>query len=278
MFAVGLAAALLASALFNVGIALQGLEAKAAPKELSHRLGLLARLLRRPRWLLGAALGFVGIGPQVLALSEAPFVVVQPALAAGLLLLLAIGARHFNEPVGWLEIAGVVAIVAGIALVAWGAPPHHDAHRGGLVLLLTVGALCVAGIVPFATPLRSALVTMLASGFGFAAANIATKLGSDDLGQHHYVSAICWGAVTLATGVVATILNMTAFQQARATTVVPVITSVQTFLPIVLEPLFIRESWHAANFTPLVGGVLIAFVGTVLVSRTKAVGKIAKAA
>jgi drug/metabolite transporter (DMT)-like permease len=277
MFYIGLGAALLASALFNIGISLQGLEAKAAPKDLAHHIGLLVCLLRRPLWLLGAILGFIGIAPQVLALSDAPFVVVQPALAAGLLLLLAIGARHFHEQVGWMEICGVVAIVAGIALVAWGAPPHHDTHRGGLVVLLTVGALCVGGVVPFATPVRSGIVTMIASGCGFAAANIATKLGSDDLGSRHYANAIAWGIVTLATGTIATILNMTAFQQARATTVVPVITSVQTFLPIVLEPLFIRESWHAASFVPLVAGVLIAFVGTVLVSRTKAVSKLAAA-
>ncbi|MHB8642232.1 MAG: hypothetical protein ACYDA3_05040 [Gaiellaceae bacterium] len=275
MFFVGLGAALLASVLFNVGIALQGLEAKAAPKELGHRIGLLKRLLLRPRWLLGAALGFIGIGPQVLALSEAPFVVVQPALAAGLLLLLAIGARHFHEQVGWPEIAGVVAIVTGIALVAWGAPPHHDTHRGGIVVLLTVGALCVGGIVPFLTRLRSPLVTMLASGCGFAAANVATKLGSDDLGLHRYANAVGWGVVTLAAGIVATILNMTAFQQSRATTVVPVITSVQTFLPIVLEPLFLRESFRATNFGPLVAGLLVALVGTVLVTRTKAVGGLA---
>jgi hypothetical protein len=278
MFYIGLGAALLASVLFNVGIALQGLQAKAAPKELAHRVGLLLTLFRRPLWLLGAALGFVGIAPQVIALSNAPFVVVQPALAAGLLLLLAIGARRFHEEVGWLEIAGVIAIVAGIALVAWGAPPHHDAHRGGLMMVATVGALGVGGVVPFITPFRSALVTMLASGFGFAAANVATKLGTDDLGSHQYVSAIVWGAVTLGAGVVATTLNMTAFQQSRATTVVPVITSVQTFLPIVLEPLFIRESWHAANFPSLVGGVLVALVGTVLVSRTKAVSTMAASA
>jgi drug/metabolite transporter (DMT)-like permease len=277
MFFIGLAAALLASALFNIGIALQGLEAKKAPKELAHRVGLLLSLFRRPLWLLGAALGFIGIAPQVLALSDAPFVVVQPALAAGLLLLLAIGARRFHEQVGWLEIAGVVAIVGGIALVAWGAPPHHDSHRGGLMVLLTVGALGAGGVVPFLTPLRSPLVTMLASGCGFAAANVATKLGSDDLGAHHYLTAGVWGVVTLAAGVVATTLNMTAFQQSRATTVVPVITSVQTFLPIVLEPLFIRESWHAASFGPLIGGIVVALVGTVLVTRTKAVSELASA-
>ena len=48
---------------------------------------------------------------------------------------------------------------------------------------------------------------------------------------------------------------MTALQRAPATTVVPVSTAVQTFLPVALEPLFLTESWRAAE---LGGGALLA--------------------
>ena len=277
MIVPGLAAALLASALFNVGIALQGLEARDAPKNLGLRVGLLTRLLRKRRWLLGLVLGFVGIVPQVYALSVAPFVLVQPALAAGLLLLLAIGSRRFHEPVGRREVLGVVCIVAGIALVAWGAPTHHDTHRSGLALVLVVGALCAGAVFPLVTGFRSARMTMLAAGFGFAAANVATKLGADDLGSRHYPNALAWGVVALAAGVVATLTNMTAFQNARATTVVPVVTAVETFLPIVLEPFFLHESWRVLGLAPLAAGILVAFIGTVLVSRSEVVSKLASA-
>jgi hypothetical protein len=62
--------------------------------------------------------------------------------------------------------------------------------------------------------------------------------------------------------------------------VVPVSTSVQTFLPIVLEPLFLREHWAAARLDglPIVIGLVIAFAGTILVSRTQAVSKLSAAA
>ena len=100
MFAVGVVSALVASALFNIGIALQGIEARAAPRSQSLRPSLVGTLLRRPRWFFGLVLGIVGIGPQVLALSTAPFVVVQTVLAAGLLLLLVLGVRVFGESVG----------------------------------------------------------------------------------------------------------------------------------------------------------------------------------
>jgi hypothetical protein len=84
VFFFGLAAGLVGSVLFNLGIALQGLEARETPRSSALRPSLLGRLIRRPRWVLGLALGFVGIVPQVLAFATAPFVVVQTALAAGL--------------------------------------------------------------------------------------------------------------------------------------------------------------------------------------------------
>src|SRR5712691_4730170 len=150
MLALGLAAALVASLLFNVGIALQGIEARSAPSQLGLRLSLLARLLRRPRWVAGWVLGTLGIGPQVLALADAPFVVIQPALAAGLLVLLVLGARTFHEHVGIIEVVGVLAIIGGVALVALGAPPRVETQRGVAAVVGVVGVLSACSLAPFA--------------------------------------------------------------------------------------------------------------------------------
>jgi hypothetical protein len=282
VFWIGLAAALVASALFNVGIALQGIEARSAPKKLGLRVSLLTLLFRRKRWVTGWVLGVVGIAPQVLAFADAPFVVVQPALASGLLILLFIGSRMFGEHVDWVEIVGVSAIIGGIALVAWGAPAHVEAHRSGAAVVTVVAALTAIGFLPFAvrgTRWDTGMGSIVASGAGFAASNVATKLLSDDIGSGHYVIAALWAVVGLIGGIAATITGMTAFQRRRATTVVPVSTSVQTFLPIVLEPFFLREHWASAKFggAPIGIGLLIALVGTVVVSRTKAVSDLAAA-
>jgi drug/metabolite transporter (DMT)-like permease len=276
MFVVGLTAALAASVLFNVGLAMQALEARCEPAALGLRLSLLSRLLRRPRWLLGWLLGLIGVGPQVLALATAPFVVVQPALAAGLLLLLWIGSRTLAEHVGLPEWIGVAAIVIGIALVALGAPRHSEAHRSGLVVLAVVAVLSVAGLLPFAVRggrLDSATMVMVGAGTGFAATNVATKLMSDDVGTGSLASAAGWATLALLTGIAATVIGMTAFQRRPATVVVPVTTAVQTFLPIVVEPLFLRERWGSARFSgaPIVVGLLIAVLGTTLLARTRAV-------
>jgi drug/metabolite transporter (DMT)-like permease len=282
VFWIGLGAALVASALFNVGIALQGIEARIAPKQLGLRVSLLALLFRRKRWVIGWVLGVVGIAPQVLAFAYAPFVVVQPALASGLLILLFIGSRMFGEHVDWVEIVGVCAIIGGVALVAWGAPQHTEAHRSGVAVIAVVAGLTAAGFFPFAvrgTRWDTGMASIVASGAGFAASNVATKLLSDDIGTAHYVVAAMWAVVGLISGIAATITGMTAFQRRRATTVVPVSTAVQTFLPILLEPFFLREHWTSAELggAPIGLGLLAALVGTVVVSRTRAVSELSAA-
>jgi uncharacterized membrane protein len=276
----GLTAALVASALFNVGLALQALEARATPKSLSLRFSLLLRLLRRPRWLIGWFLGIIGIAPQVLALATAPFVVVQPALAVGLLLLLWIGSRTLGERVGVPEWVGVVSIVVGVALVAAGAPGHTETHRSVLAVGAVAAALSIPGLVPFAVRgnrFDSALLVMVASGTGFAATNVATKLMSDDIGSRNFAGGVVWAAVGLGMGVAATLTGMTAFQRRPATTVVPLTTAVQTFLPILMEPLFLREHWTSAPLAgaPIVVGLLVAVVGTTLLARSRAVSELA---
>jgi drug/metabolite transporter (DMT)-like permease len=279
MFVVGLAAALVASAMFNLGAALQALEARAQPKRLELRLTLVGRLLRRPLWLLGFALGLVGIAPQVLALATAPFVVVQPALVVGLLLVLAIGARVLGEHVTVSAWAGAVAIVAGVALIAAVAPEHTETHRGGLAVVAVVAGLGLPSLLPFVvrhTRLDTAWHVMIASGLGFAATNVATKLMSDDVGRSEWANAAAWGLAGLALAVAATVTNMTAFQRRPASVAVPVTTAIQTFLPIVLEPLFLREHWGASplRLGAIAGGVAVTAAGTVLVGRARGVGKL----
>jgi hypothetical protein len=110
----------------------------------------------------------------------------------------------------------------------------------------------------------------------FGATNIATKLLGDDVNAGHYINAAVWAADGVALGVAATLTTMTAFQRCRATTVVPVSTAVQTFLPIVLEPLFLLERWGStvAYGAPIIFGLALALVGTVLVSGTSAVSEL----
>lgn len=276
----GSLAAVVASVMFNLGVALQALEARGTPRKLGMRLGLVGLLLRRPRWVVGQILGTAGIAPQVYALSVAPFALVQPLLAVGLLALLAVATTVFGEQVSAFSYAGVAAIIVGIALVAWGVPSRHDAHRGDAWVLSVVVVLGLASLAPFVMRRlhrESPMVVVVASGVAFGVTNIVTKLLSDDLSNGHLWRAGIWAVIGLVFGVIATISGMTAFQLRPATVVVPVTTSVQTFLPILLEPLFLVEHWSSARAygIPLAAGTLLALAGTIAIGRQRGVAKLA---
>src|SRR5664279_6637770 len=96
----GILAAAGASTLYSLGIAFQAMDAKQAPHEEHLRLALAWGLVRRSRWLLGTGLSILGFPLQIVALLLAPLVVVQPALAAGLLVLMFLAERMLGEHAG----------------------------------------------------------------------------------------------------------------------------------------------------------------------------------
>src|SRR3954451_3400493 len=146
--AAGVALAALASVLFNLAIVIQAREAREVPQELGLQLSLIVRLLRRPRWLLGTALGLVAFPLQTVALLWAPLTAVQPADAAGLLVLLFLGARLLHERVGRREVAAVVAIVTGIVILTIAAPKREVTQVDGASVLLPLLAVAVVGLAP----------------------------------------------------------------------------------------------------------------------------------
>jgi drug/metabolite transporter (DMT)-like permease len=280
MFWLGLVSALVASALFNLGVALQALEARATPKDEGLKVSLLVRLLRRPLWVLGLVLGALGVPFEALAFTQASFTIVQAALASGLLLLLALGAYTLGEHVGPTEVGGVLAIIAGIALVSWGAPAHVETHRRAGAVVSVVAVLVVLSLVPFAVRLRGTaggLLNTVASGIGFAATNVAVKLMADNIPLRHDLEAALWLGASAIAGIIATLTQMTAFQVLAATMVVPVSFAIQTFLPIALEPLFLREQLSTAPYDgiPVFAGLLVVLAGSLVLANTRAVSTLA---
>jgi drug/metabolite transporter (DMT)-like permease len=275
--ALGLIAAVAASVAFNVGIVLQAADARQEPAAEGLRLTLLAHLARRRRWIAGLLLGGVGFLLQVLALSLSPFVVVQPVLAAGLLLMLYLGVRMLGERVGRAEVAGVVGITAGIGLLAWGQPAGIETVSNEAAVISVMGAMVAISLIPFALRgrgrLDSATFVIVASSLAYGAGNIATKLVSDGIDSSSWPLVGIWLATAAATGVVALTTEMTALQRRPATFVVPVSFAIQTFLPVVLEPIYLTERWGTAALSgaPLIAGLLLIALGAVAVSRTRAV-------
>ena len=146
----GIGAAVGASTLYSLGIALQAMDAREAPHEEHLRLALVWGLVRRARWLLGTGLSILGWPLQVVALLLAPLVVVQPALATGLLVLLFLAERMLGEHAGRYEHIAMWAIVLGVLGAALTAPPRSTSHTSEqLTITLVLVGLGVASLLPY---------------------------------------------------------------------------------------------------------------------------------
>jgi drug/metabolite transporter (DMT)-like permease len=259
----GLLAACGASCLYDLGVALQALEARVVPVRHSLRPSLLGRLGRRRRWLGGTGLALLGWPLQVVALLLAPLTLVQPALALGLLLLLWLGVRLLGERVGRREIGAVLAIGAGVALMAWAAPGHTSAHAGPLPLAVALGSLAVPAVAPYLAPGRdrgARLMVVLGAGAAYAWTGVASKLISDELARGHLPAALAWASATGGMAALGLTSEMTALQRRQATHVAPVVYVVQVVVPVLLAPLLGGEGWGS---TPLGGGVVLGSLLTV---------------
>jgi hypothetical protein len=272
----GLACACAASVLFDLGVALQALEARTTAPAQALRPSLLGRLARSRRWLAGTVLAGSGWPFHVAALVLAPLTVVQPALAIGLLLLLALGDRMLGERVGGREVVAVVAIVIGVAGMAWAAPGHVSTHGGparvGPALAL-IGAVALSPYLLRRRGIAPSLLVPLAAGCAFAFTGIASKLIADFLSSWSWPDLLLWGPITGAFAALGLLSEMSALQRRPATQVVPIVFVVQICVPVLLAPVLGGESWAD---TPLGGVVLVAFlaavaVGAWLLGSTRAV-------
>jgi drug/metabolite transporter (DMT)-like permease len=260
----GVACACVASILFDLGVALQALEARDVSHRHALRPSLIRRLIARPRWVFATLLAAAGWPLHVVALLLAPLTVVQPALASGLLLLLVLGDRMLGERVGPLEIGAVLAIVAGVIGMAWAAPDHTSHHAGALRLGLTLGALGLLALAPYVSSRREAAAASallpLSAGCAYAWTGISSKLLADYLSSSMWPAVLAWAAATGAVAFFGLLSEMSALQRRPATRVVPVVFVAQITIPVLLAPLITGENWAS---TPLGGAVLVGFLALV---------------
>jgi hypothetical protein len=252
----GILAAIGASFFYSLGIALQAKGAKEAPREDHLRLALVWGLIRHGHWMLGTGLSILGWPLQVTALLLAPLVVVQPALAAGLIVLVFLGQRMLGEHAGRREHLAMAAIVIGVIGAGLCAPPRTTSHTSErLTILLVLTGLGVASLLPYV--LRAArshsptLVTIVCAGLAFGWSAIATKLASDDLSQGFLGVAIAWALSTAAASAVGVLSESSSLQARPAILVAPVVFVTQTIVPVAVAPPLFGERFSS---TPL-GGV-----------------------
>lgn len=276
VLALGVVAAVGASALYNTSIALQALEAREVPRIHTLRPSLLGRLVRNRRWLVATAVGLLGWPLEIAALLLAPLTVVQPCVASGLILLLWLGATRLGEKPGPREAIAVAAVVVGVAGIAVAAPARTTDHAdtGAIALALVLVAIPIVAPYLRRRPASVGLLAILSAGCGYAWTAVATKLATDGLATGAIAIAVVWLASAAASEGVGLLSEMSALQRRAATHVAPPMFAIQVLVPVSLAPLIFGESWGA---TPLGGAVLaismaVTVGGCMLLAGSRPVG------
>lgn len=239
---IGVLAALAAATLYAVGVALQSLDARQSHSDDALRPGLLLGLVRRPRWLLGGIISFLGWPLQAFALAQAPLAVVQPALAFNLVVLLVIARRLTPDPITRSDVVGALAITAGVIALAIAAPARGGENgTRALVLVAVLGVVSALPLLVRGHVLRVAILLPAAAGVAFTLLAIATRLASDTLTGHRLLAGVCWLGIAGFAAYAATVCEMSAMRTRSATLVVPLVVSVESVLPIVVGPLALSE-------------------------------------
>jgi drug/metabolite transporter (DMT)-like permease len=314
VIAVGVIVAFVSAVCAAMALVLQAIEARHAPHAHGVSFRLLLGLLKHPRWLAGTALVIIAWPLQVVALSFAPITVVQPILASFQLVLLGLARLWLREQVGRRELAGALAIVAGVTVVIVAAPQHSVLHPaagrlawplaivGGGALLLHIAARhgrrrrvsahldrhtesggSVATAPAYRAPAGNRLTGLeltIGAGLGYAWVDFADKLLSNAISAGETIGAVIWVAAIIGMGLVAFTSEQTALQRRPASTVGPLIGALEEPLPVILALVGGVEVWHggAGHAAALAAGLALVGAGVIVLARSPAVAHVTEEA
>lgn len=276
---IGVLAALGAAALYALGTGLQTFEARRGPTERALRLALLYRLVRRPRWAVGTAVGLVGWAVQAYALTKAPLTLVQPLVGTTVVFLLVVAVRGLDEHVGRREVLAAVAVAAGVPILAVTAPARHAAHSEGARLWVAIAVLAVVSLSPLLLrgAARSAsLLVPIAAGLAYALDGLATKFASDDYTRSLWLGLLGWAVLMVTASALGTLTEMSALQSRPVTHVAPLIFALTTFVPVGLAPVLARELWPSSPLRTagLLVGLLLTGGGAAALATAPPLGRV----
>ena len=179
--AVAVTCAVVAAFSYALSNVLQQHEAEQLPDEAAMKLGFLAQLARRPRWLVGMGADVGGYVFEALALGTGTLVLVEPILACSLLMSLFLGRAINHRHVGRTGWAAAVVLAIGVSLFLSLVAPTKGVNiaptREWVIAAPAIVAfvlLCTA-LARSATGTNRAVFLGLAAGTLFGTSAVLTK-------------------------------------------------------------------------------------------------------
>jgi hypothetical protein len=202
--AIVIALSMLTAFCYALSNVLELIEAEQVPDEYSLKLSLLGRLVRRPRWLLGAAADVVGYCAQAVALALAAVVFVMPIIASGIFIALLLAAVLTHRSIRASDWSAAAVLSAGLAAFLYEVLPTGGNDLAPATHWIVAGPAVAAGIGiclisarGLRGPPRGALLG-IAAGISFGAAAVLTKAFVHYLGVGVFAWVDHWEPYALA--------------------------------------------------------------------------------
>ncbi len=241
--------ALCAAVFAAIGIVVRQRATMDVPPEYGVSTVMLSTLLRRRLWWAGTAAAVVGYAFQALALANGSLLLVQPLLVSALLFALPMSAHLAHRRVTRAEWAWALVLTAALTVfVLLGRTRTGNYHTSvaASTLVTIVCVAVVAGCVALAVRMagwRRAVLLAAAVGVLFGLVAVLTKIVMHRLNEASALSLLATPApyLLVVIGVVATLLQQSAFHAGALQTSVPTMLVLEPIVAVLLGAILFGE-------------------------------------
>lgn len=248
--------ALCSAVCMAVGIVVRQRATMDVPSDQSVSTRMLATLLRRPVWWAGTAAAVAGYGFQALALVKGSLILVQPLLVSALLFALPLSARLAGRRVTRREWLWAGLLTLALALFVLLARPGPQGHVASLPVSATVAVICGVVIVGGVLLARRkdgqqrAVLFAVAVGVLFGVVAVVTKIVMHLLSAKGAAGVLSTPApyALIVLGVVATLLQQSAFHAGALQTSVPTMLVLEPVVAVIVGAVVLGEELDVSGF------------------------------
>ena len=268
-------AAALAGAVFAaIGIVVRQRATMDVPRDQGVSTVMWSTLLRRRLWWAGTASAVMGYAFQAVALAYGSLLLVAPLMVSALLFALPMSARLAHRRVsrgewGW---AFVLTVALGVFVaLARTKPGDYEGAQLPAVIVAGISLLFVAGCLLVALRLsawRRAILLAVGVGVLFGVVAVLTKLVMHIVREGDMVRLMTTPVlyVVIAVGVVATLLQQSAFHAGSLRASVPAMLVLEPLVAVLLGEVVLGEHLAVSKPAAVVLAIAVVTMGTATIA------------
>jgi drug/metabolite transporter (DMT)-like permease len=260
-----------------IGIVVRQRATMDVPSDQGVSAVMLATLLRRPVWWAGTGAAVAGYVFQALALIKGSLIVVQPLLVSALLFALPLSARLAGRRVTrreWIWAALLTAALALFVVIARPGPQERPASWTVATLVAIGCGAVILGCIALAMRLsgwQRAVLLAVAVGVLFGVVAVLTKIVMHLLAVRGALGLLATPApyALVVLGIVATLLQQSAFHAGALQTSVPTMLVLEPVVAVCLGAVLLGEELDVSGYEAIV----LVFAVAAMTAATFALGR-----